>query len=1097
MRRLVPCLLVLAGLLLATAAPAHAVPPAEEPTPPPGQGQAEVYRETCVAHYGQGDFMEALEACQTALLLYQQSGDRAGEAATLSVIALIHDTLADYEQALIYYQQALLIWREIGSADGEATTLNGIALVYKGLSDYEQALAYYEQALTKWQEIGNQAWVALTLRAMAEIYHTLSDCEQALTHYEQALTVAREINDLEAEGRSLTGIGTVYGEICGNYEQALVHLQQALAIWQEIGHREGEAVALTNLGLVHYHFSDYEQALAYYEQALEIRKETADQAGEASALTNMASVYEALSDYDQALMYYEQALLIWQEIGHREGEAAALIGIGLVYYRLADYERALAYSLQGLNINQEIGDRNGEATALVDIGAIYHHLSEYEQAVTYYRQALSIQRAIGDRFGEATTLNNIGLVYSDLGRYEEALDYYQQALDIWQEMGDRARAAGALGSIGRVYHALSDYEQALAYYEQALPIQQEVGDRFGEAMTLHNVGVVHVALSDYEQALVCYRQALLIQQEIGDRIGEAKTLYNLSLAQEKMGQQDQALELSLQAVTILESIHGQLKAEVLQASFAVEIASYYQSAVRLLLAQGREADAFHYAERGRARTLLTLLGNQRVDPKGSEDSTLIQHEAELRGELAALEGQLEEESSKPADQRSQQLLDTVNANLRMRRQEYEQLLTQLQLTNPEYAALVSIAPLTIEEAQELLREQAPGVTLLAYFVGQEETVVFAVGPETFHAEAVTVTRQELRQQADALLAQMSAAPLLPDGWLQPAQTLHAWLIAPVQEHLPPPNSDAPPRLGIVPHDLLHYLPFGLLCDGEVGDQGWSPLLLEGYTLFYAPSISSLEFIFQKRRPNPDTLLALANPETPGAPHLHYAVDEVEAVAALYGTTPFIGPQATEGRFRTEAREYEVVHIAAHSDYNPRSPLFSAILLQPDDANDGRLETHEVFDLDLPHTDLVVLSACETHLGELSAGDELVGLERAFIRAGSPSLLTTLWPVDDVATAELMQRFYTHLRGGVPKAEALRLAQLETRAQHPDAYTWAGFVLVGDTGPPTEAPAPTPTPVEEQDGSGVCRGCGGAAALLAAVGALGWRRRRVPREKGVG
>jgi CHAT domain-containing protein len=125
------------------------------------------------------------------------------------------------------------------------------------------------------------------------------------------------------------------------------------------------------------------------------------------------------------------------------------------------------------------------------------------------------------------------------------------------------------------------------------------------------------------------------------------------------------------------------------------------------------------------------------------------------------------------------------------------------------------------------------------------------------------------------------------------------------------------------------------------------------------------------------------------------------------------------------------------------------LLQPDESEDGRLETHEVFNLDLPQTDLVVLSACETHLGELSSGDELVGLERAFLRAGSPSLLTTLWPVDDEATAELMEQFYTHLRAGVPKAEALRLAQMETRKEHPEPYYWAGFVLVGDYG---EGPA---------------------------------------------
>jgi CHAT domain-containing protein len=250
----------------------------------------------------------------------------------------------------------------------------------------------------------------------------------------------------------------------------------------------------------------------------------------------------------------------------------------------------------------------------------------------------------------------------------------------------------------------------------------------------------------------------------------------------------------------------------------------------------------------------------------------------------------------------------------------------------------------------------------------------------------------------------------------------------------------------------------------------------------------MQFIFEKRHPQADSLLAFANPDALGAPHLSYAVEEAQAVAALYRTQPFVGEEATEGQFKARAGRYGLVHVAAHSDYSPHSPLFSAILLAEDESEDGRLETHEVFNLDLPQTDLVVLSACETHLGELSSGDELVGLERAFVRAGSPSLLTTLWPVDDAATAELMKRFYTHLRAGVPKAEALRLAQMETRKEHLEPYYWAGFMLVGDAGVQGQATVShQPTPVEGESSRRLC--CGGLAALLGMVGTFRWRHRR--------
>lgn len=160
--------------------------------------------------------------------------------------------------------------------------------------------------------------------------------------------------------------------------------------------------------------------------------------------------------------------------------------------------------------------------------------------------------------------------------------------------------------------------------------------------------------------------------------------------------------------------------------------------------------------------------------------------------------------------------------------------------------------------------------------------------------------------------------------------------------------------------------------------------------------------------------------------------------------------------------YGIVHIAAHSDFQPQNPLFSAILLAADEQEDGRLETHEIFNLNLDQTDLVVLSACATHLGELSRGDELVGLERAFFRAGTPSLLSTLWRVDDKATAALMERFYIHLRAGRPKAESLCLAQIETRIEYPDPYYWAGFLLVGDAGISNQGPILHATSQENKD-----------------------------------
>ena len=146
----------------------------------------------------------------------------------------------------------------------------------------------------------------------------------------------------------------------------------------------------------------------------------------------------------------------------------------------------------------------------------------------------------------------------------------------------------------------------------------------------------------------------------------------------------------------------------------------------------------------------------------------------------------------------------------------------------------------------------------------------------------------------------------------------------------------------------------------------------------------------------------------------------------------------------------MIHLAAHGGYNVANPLYSAIYLAPGGegaAGDGRLETHEVYGLDLKGNELVVLSACQTNVGELSAGDELVGLTRAFFFAGTPTILSSLWSVDDEATEALMTAFYRHWQAGMGKAEALQAAQAEVRAnpQWASPFYWAGFVLNGDPG----------------------------------------------------
>ena len=240
----------------------------------------------------------------------------------------------------------------------------------------------------------------------------------------------------------------------------------------------------------------------------------------------------------------------------------------------------------------------------------------------------------------------------------------------------------------------------------------------------------------------------------------------------------------------------------------------------------------------------------------------------------------------------------------------------------------------------------------------------------------------------------------------------------------------------MPHGVLHYLPFAALWNAQD-----ARYLIEDYSITYAPSASVLSFIQNKRNINEGHLLAMGNPDG----SLRYAEIEVTAIADLYNAAPLLRNQASETQLRTLAPHADLLHVAAHGIYDPFNPLFTRVELAAEDGNNGYLEVHEVYGLDLRAANLVVLSACESGLGELSLGNEIVGLTRAFLYAGTPSVVTTLWTIDDEASGALMLAFYNHLRAGLSTAEALRQAQREQIEQDNRRfpYYWAAFTLNGD------------------------------------------------------
>ena len=281
-----------------------------------------------------------------------------------------------------------------------------------------------------------------------------------------------------------------------------------------------------------------------------------------------------------------------------------------------------------------------------------------------------------------------------------------------------------------------------------------------------------------------------------------------------------------------------------------------------------------------------------------------------------------------------------------------------------------------------------------------------------------------------------------DFWKGPLRRLYRHLSPPVEAEGLLRGKQS---LLIAPHAELHYLPFDALIVSENPDR----YLIERYEISYVPSASVWMRLGERTNHNRvERVLAMA----PRDRVLPWSVDEVEAIGRIFGerTTVLIGSEATERTLVRSISQYDIVHLATYGILNKHNPLFSFVELNAGGGgdDDGRLEVHEVFGLNL-NAHLVVLSACQTGLGsgalaDVPAGDDWVGLVRAFLYAGASNVLATIWPVQDRATAQLMEEFYGYLESGSSPSEAVTLAKRASLSSRKTAHPfyWAGFVMVG-------------------------------------------------------
>ena len=907
-----------------------------------------------------------------------------------------------FQEAFRTFEKALVIYREIGDKRGEARTLDGIALFNYKLKKYSKALEYYQiiLGLTKVDKDDR----GKILAKIGQVYFIRKDYPKALVFFERALKIFQELSLQSLNKNSQKNVETaddflgsssdiIVTEICDyvnmqNRKNCILKTKKSISYinWQGIIHNK--------LALVYFHQGKYKKSQKYYSQALAIfaDKEINNQIGRANIFNNLAQLHLHQNQYSKAISYLDKALDIFKGYKNSFGIGSALNNKGLIYKNLGQYPQALNFYQQALEIHRKANDETGIGATLHNIGLVYEKLENKEKALKFYQQAVEIRRKAQDRDGEAKTLNNMGLLYNESQQYIASLQSIQQALTIFQELGFPIDEANTLDSLGTVYKSQGKYNQASEAYQKALTISRIFGDRALEAVILSNMGDLLTKQKQPILAIIFYKQSVNITEKI------RQNLESLPKEQQK--------------------------------SYTKTVADTYRKLADLLLQQNRVLEAQRVIDLLKVQELNDYLTNVRGNQQTSEGIQSNAQEKEIAIQLATIQGreiELGKELielrkiclTKCTAEQEKRILKLVNLQ-KLQHDKFNKFIAsdkvKARITQLSQTAQEQNLPLSnIKTLRDNLQKDS---VLLYPLILEDRLELVLVTP---YSSPISYTTTVKREDLERTIINFRSDLKHPSSDAKVrANKLYQWLIKPIENDL---KKAQVKTILYAPDGILRYVPLAALHDG----QKW---LVERFNThnITAASIDDLDTPRQKN------LRVLAGAFSQGYysfqvgsqqfdfAGLPFAGKEVENLSkTIENTTKLLNKSFSKKTTVPKMGGYSIVHLATHAAFVDGKPEDSFILF----GNGDRVSLRDVENWDLINVDLIVLSACETGLGDnFGNGEEILGFGYLMQQAGAKTAIASLWRVDDGGTQALMNGFYSALKQGkMTKAEALRQAQI--------------------------------------------------------------------------
>lgn len=923
------------------------------------------------------------------------------------------------------------------------------------------------------------------LATQASFHFTKTGITHSLQHYKYALQIARALKDSRLIALSHYGIAR-HLAFAGKHKEAITSYIQSCHISSEFSHQIELLQSLASLGRSYNAIGDYSAARSCAEKILKITSEqlnnkTAPLAWSAihsvgCARLLLASINHHNIQFDAAVLNYNEALKLFQKAEtilplYGADICDALNGLGEIFSTIGNYRLALKHLNSALELSKTRNLSGKEASTLLNLGAFYLRQDNYHQASIYFRECETKARANHLPLDQAKAILGLGISELRQGRFEKAHRHFSQSSEIAMALNDIETVALIRQNIGTALQHQGLLASALRELNSSEKLTLQSSDivRFAEIQL--KKAEIYNALGRPQQAISLARESAQISQQLGLTALSQLCASIIAQAYIQSNRPEQAIEHLSTAINQLDIMRSTIIGDPQSRHTFFERRIHpYHLLVELLINKGNLGKALTYTEQSKARMLLEHLRyNNTIYHKHSHIFSPLES-MHLDKEINKNNNISYQETLRPPSQGN----TTIPPEF-----ELEMLSEELLLKNKEllsYSDHALQAHLLLSDSQLNLNQPNHHykAVMVNYLVTNTQFVIFVTSLHKDSAKTpligvtVKISKNELGKRVHQLHLMMAQRHPLYESQ---AREMYDLLVRPIEPYI-----QGAATLCIVPDDILWEVPFQALQSSR------NRFLVEDYAIFYSPSLSILNDIDSRGRPDgafvpaldSATFLGFGNPTT-GSDRvegsgksqddfrfepLPEAEVEVRSIGDLFSDDSravYTGGQAGESRFKAEAPNFDIIHLATHGVIDNANPMYSYLLLASGDGDgeDGLLEAREILDLRL-RADTVVLSACESARGRIGAGEGVVGLTWAFLGAGARTAVVSQWRVDSEATAAMMEDFYIRLRTGMSKPEAMRQTVLamrcgesrlsgrggkfDPRYHHP--FYWAAFMVVG-------------------------------------------------------